>query len=69
MNFQIKRERLLASTMIAGLALVGLATPAMAQTIPPEQASELGDVVVTGSRIARQDYVANSPVSTVSGFR
>lgn len=66
MNFQIKRERLLASTMIAGLALVGLATPAMAQTTPPDQASEVGDVVVTGSRIARQDYVANSPVSTVS---
>ncbi len=66
MNFHFKRERLLASTMIAGFALAGLAVPAMAQTTPGDQASEIGDVVVTGSRIVRQDYVANSPISTVS---
>jgi len=66
LNFHFKRERLLASTMIAGFALVGLAAPAMAQTTPADQASEVGDVVVTGSRIVRQDYVANSPISTVS---
>lgn len=66
MNFHFKRERLLASTMIAGFALAGLAAPAMAQTTPADQASAVGDVVVTGSRVVRQDYVANSPISTVS---
>lgn len=66
MNFHFKRERLLASTMIAGFALAGLAVPAMAQTTPADQASAVGDVVVTGSRVVRQDYVANSPISTVS---
>lgn len=66
MNFHFKRERLLASTMIAGFALAGLAAPAMAQTTPTDQASAVGDVVVTGSRVVRQDYVANSPISTVS---
>jgi iron complex outermembrane receptor protein len=66
LNFHFKRECLLASTMIAGFALAGLAAPAMAQTAPADQTSEIGDVVVTGSRVVRQDYVANSPISTVS---
>lgn len=61
----IKRERLLATTMIAGFALVGFAAPAAAQTAE-EQASQVGEIVVTGSRIARQDYRSTSPIVTVS---
>lgn len=48
---------LMASTLIGGLAY---AAPAMAQ----DGASD-DTIVITGSRIARQDFVANSPVATV----
>ncbi len=54
------RSRLLASTMICGAAFAA-ASAAYAQ------ANEVTEVVVTGSRIVRQDYVANSPISTVTG--
>ena len=55
------RERLLASSMICGAAFVAFsATAAYAQ-------EEVQEVVVTGSRIVRQDYVANSPIATVTG--
>lgn len=70
MNFQTKRERLLASTMIAGFALVGLAAPAMAQTTPAPQAeetSQVGDIVVTGSRIRQPNLTTTSPVTQVTG--
>lgn len=75
MKFQIKRERLLASTMIAGLALAGMAAPAMAQTTPtptptpaqPEQASQVSDIVVTGSRIRQPNLTTTSPVTQVTG--
>ena len=70
MKFQIKRERLLASTMIAGFALAGLAAPAMAQTTPPakpQQASQVGDIVVTGSRIRQPNLTTTSPVTQVTG--
>lgn len=71
MKFQMKRERLLASTMIAGFALAGLAAPAMAQTAPapaqPEQASQVEDIVVTGSRIRQPNLTTTSPVTQVTG--
>ena len=54
------RSRLLASTMICGAAF---ATAGAAYA----QSNEVTEVVVTGSRIVRQDYVANSPISTVTG--
>ncbi|MDP2260395.1 MAG: TonB-dependent receptor [Caulobacter sp.] len=64
MRLQTTRGRLLASTMICGTALAAFATaaPALAQ-----ESTEVEAVVVTGSRIARQDYVANSPIATVTG--
>ncbi|HEY0052079.1 MAG TPA: TonB-dependent receptor plug domain-containing protein, partial [Caulobacteraceae bacterium] len=62
MKIQTVRERLLASTMIGGAALLALAAaPAYAQ----ESDAQVDEIVVTGSRIARQDYVANSPIVTV----
>ena len=55
--------------MFAGAALVAaaslMAAPAMAQDAQDDQDS-VDDIVVTGSRIVRQDYVANSPIVTVS---
>lgn len=49
--------------MICGAAFAAIAaTPASAQG-----QQEVQEVVVTGSRIVRQDYVANSPIATVTG--
>ena len=62
------KAQLLRSTLLAALAIVpGAVTGAYAQQAPGGPAAEeKGDVVVvTGSRIARQDYVANSPIVTV----
>ncbi len=63
MKFQHNRRRLLATTIIAGASAFAFAAPAMAQDAEP---TSIDDVVVTGSRIVRQDYVANSPISTVT---
>ncbi|MCR5872988.1 TonB-dependent receptor [Phenylobacterium sp. J426] len=59
MKFKSVRERLLASSMICGAALVGLATPAMAQD------GEVAEVVVTGSRIPQPNLTSASPVTVV----
>ena len=66
LKMQSTRERLLASTIICGVVALSMtAAPAFAQTA--HGASEdVSEVVVTGSRIARKDYVANSPIATVS---
>ncbi|MBX7247567.1 MAG: TonB-dependent receptor [Caulobacteraceae bacterium] len=62
MKIQSARQRLLASTIIGGAALLALqAAPAYAQ----DDATEVEGVVVTGSRIVRQDFEAISPVTTV----
>jgi outer membrane receptor protein involved in Fe transport len=60
------RRALLAGTTCAGL--LALAAPALAQDAPAaaaEAAPPAQDIVVTGSRIARRDYQANSPIVTV----
>jgi len=62
-NFKHRRI-LLATTIIGGAALAMAASPSFAQS--QDGTAEVGEVVVTGSRIVRQDYVANSPVATVS---
>jgi outer membrane receptor protein involved in Fe transport len=53
------RERLLASSMICGAALLGVAAPAMAQ-------DEISEVVVTGTRIPSPNLESVSPVTAVS---
>ncbi|WP_312126144.1 TonB-dependent receptor domain-containing protein [Brevundimonas sp.] len=59
------REALLASTIIGGVALTGLAvTPAVAQTAEQET-TEVQSIVVTGSRIRQPGYEASSPISSV----
>ncbi|MFN3514912.1 MAG: TonB-dependent receptor domain-containing protein [Phenylobacterium sp.] len=60
MKTQVSRARLLASSIICSAAFAG-AVPAFAQEAAVEE------VVVTGSRIARQDFVAASPIATVTG--
>ena len=59
-----RKHSLLLSTMLVG-AFAGL-TPAFAQDAPQQDLeTELGEVIVTGSRIARQDYTSTSPIVTV----
>ncbi len=71
MNVTEFRSRLLGSTMIGGLtvavASLALASAAQAQSAPAPQddSTDIGEIVVTGSRIARQDYTATSPIVTV----
>jgi len=67
LKIQMTRKRLLTTTIISGLAIAAAsAGVASAQTAPESDSTEIEAVVVTGSRIARQDYVANSPISTVT---
>ncbi|QJE73290.1 TonB-dependent receptor [Aerophototrophica crusticola] len=54
------------SVRAALLASAALGVFAVAPAAQAQQASDLEEIVVTGSRIARQDFVANSPVSTVT---
>jgi len=61
LKIQTARQRLLASTIIGGAALLAMAAPAFAA----DDATEVEGVVVTGSRIVRQDFEAISPVTTV----
>jgi len=67
------RQQLLRTTMLGGVvaAMALTATSVSAQTTvqdpgtPQEEASTVDDIVVTGSRIARQDYTSTSPIVTV----
>ena len=61
-----KRERLLATSMIAGFSLLGTAGVAQAQAQQTEETTEVSQIVVTGSRLVRQDYNAPSPVTTAT---
>lgn len=65
MTRKLIRERLLASTMVGGFAIFAAAAPAAAQDAQEESAGSLEQIVVTGSRIARQDYFSPSPIVTV----
>lgn len=75
MTTRTTRQRLLHTTIIGGALAAAALTPGIAsaqaaQTIPEAQAQEqqttqVGDIVVTGSRIARQDYQSSSPIVTV----
>lgn len=65
MKNRMKREFLLASTIIAGITLVGLAAPAMAQSTTGT--AQVEDIVVTGSRIPQANLKTTSPVTQVTG--
>uniref|UniRef100_UPI0026298C5F TonB-dependent receptor plug domain-containing protein n=1 Tax=uncultured Brevundimonas sp. TaxID=213418 RepID=UPI0026298C5F len=64
MRTQKIRNRLLSTTMIGGFAALAFAAPAMAQE--PE-ATDVGEVVITGSRIPQTNLVTTSPVTQVTG--
>ena len=65
MKQTIVNERRLRAALLAGAAVgvLGIAPmPAAAQ----QAQTQVEEIVVTGSRIARQDFVANSPTTTVT---
>lgn len=62
---QNQRRRLLESTIIAGFAMIGLSTPALAQST--DEAVNVDEVVVTGSRIPQANLRTTSPVTQVTG--
>lgn len=64
MRTQKIRNRLLSTTIIGGFAALAFAAPAMAQDAEP---TEIGEVVVTGSRIPQTNLVTTSPVTQVTG--
>lgn len=69
MRYQNQRRCLLASTMMAGLAVIGAAAPAMAQSTTPtagEESATVADIVVTGSRIRQANLTTTSPVTQVT---
>jgi len=51
-------------TAYAALASVGMAAPTAAIAADSDM---LEEVVVTGSRIRRQDFTSNAPVATIGG--
>ncbi|SFS82007.1 TonB-dependent receptor plug domain-containing protein [Brevundimonas viscosa] len=63
-----QKTRLLTTTMIGGFAALAFAAPAMAQGAPaPQEETQLGEIVVTGSRIPQTNLVTTSPVTQVTG--
>ncbi len=66
MNINRMRERLLASSMICGVAVLGLATQAQAQAKASGGAEEeVAEVVVTGTRIPTPNLTSVSPVVAI----
>ena len=62
MKFKSMRERLLASSMICGAALLGVSSQAYAAAAATEEVSE---VVVTGTRIPSPNLESVSPVTAI----
>ena len=67
MHKNVLRERLLASSMICGVALMALsATPAAAAAADAAAAGEVSEIVVTGSRIPQPNLSSVSPIQVVT---
>jgi outer membrane receptor protein involved in Fe transport len=62
------RNRLLTTSLLAGVATVLTALPAAAQTVAPAASAEaeVEEIVVTGSRLRVRDYTTASPVTSVT---
>ncbi len=65
-NFAGERPRFGALSSAVAAALAGLSTAGYVQAQdPPTEGQPLEEITVTGSRIVRQDFTANSPIQTV----
>jgi len=54
---------MLMTTLLSAVTIGAFAAPAQAQDVDDEE------IVVTGSRIAKKDFISNSPVATVSAIQ
>jgi outer membrane receptor protein involved in Fe transport len=63
---QTWRNRLLASSMITGVAMAAVASSAVAQTAPDTSSTKVQEFVVTGSRIPQPNLTSVSPVTAVT---
>ncbi|HEX4711071.1 hypothetical protein, partial [Phenylobacterium sp.] len=67
MKINTTRERLLASSMICGMAFLGLsATQASAAAAAAAAGSEVSEIVVTGTRIPTPNLTSVAPVTSVT---
>ncbi|MFL5296010.1 MAG: TonB-dependent receptor domain-containing protein [Phenylobacterium sp.] len=66
MNIRHTRERLMASSMICGAALLSVsATQASAAAAPAAASAEVSEIVVTGTRIPTPNLTSVAPVTSV----
>jgi len=59
----LSKKQMLMTTLLSAVTIGAFAAPAQAQDVDDEE------IVVTGSRIAKKDFISNSPVATVSAIQ
>ncbi|WP_394764053.1 TonB-dependent receptor domain-containing protein [Phenylobacterium sp.] len=65
MRIQSTRERLLASSMICGVAFLGLSATQAAAAAAAAAGGEVSEIVVTGTRIPSPNLTSIAPVTTI----
>ena len=68
----IRRQHLLASTLLTAVALTAapaLAQPTTAPAASDEQSTQVGEVVVTGSRIRNNEFNSANPIQVLTSQR
>ena len=65
LKIQNTRERLLASSMICGAALLGFSATSANAAAAAAAAGEVSEIVVTGTRIPSPNLTSIAPVTTV----
>ncbi len=66
LNIQNTRERLMASSMICGAALLGLSATSASAAAAAAGGAEVSEIVVTGTRIPTPNLTSVAPVTSVS---
>jgi iron complex outermembrane receptor protein len=66
LKIQSTRERLLASSMICGAALLGLSATQASAAAAAAPSAEVSEIVVTGTRIPTPNLTSAAPVTSVS---
>jgi len=65
-----RRQSLLASTLFTTVALLALAPQAaLAQTPAQEDDTEVEELVITGTRIPKNEFTASSPIQVLTAER
>ena len=65
MKLQSTRERLLASSMICGVAMLGLSATQAAAAAAATASGDVSEIIVTGTRIPSPNLTSIAPVTTV----